>query len=221
MQPLDSFNLSESVEKRRRAAFSLIRRALTKLTNLEVTVATAESCTGGLLSALLTEYPGSSASYKGGVVAYDNQVKTRLLGVPPDILTLKGAVSPETASAMARGCLDLIKADVAIAITGIAGPGGGSTLKPVGLVYCHWTFKNPSVGRFFVEDHGVGKGLAGLKVKRLESFDNASNKSYELLIHNEHLQTAPEDFRAMVRWMTCEFVLSLLGQEVCCQEVVI
>ncbi len=214
MQPLESNNLRESLDKRRRIVLPLSQRALIKLSNLGITVATAESCTGGLLSALLTEYPGSSAIYKGGVVAYDNQVKVRLLGVPTDILNQKGAVSEDIASAMARGSLDLIKSDLAIAITGIAGPGGGSPMKPVGLVYCHWAFKTPAVGRCFQGNSGAEMTIPGLKVKRSERFQDASNISYELLIQNEQGQIAPEDFRATIRWMTCEFVLGLLAQDV-------
>ena len=99
------------------------------------TVATAESCTGGLVGGALTAPPGSSAWYLGGVVAYSNSLKIRLLGVPPELLASRGAVSPETARAMAEGVRIATGADYAIALTGIAGPGGGSPAKPVGLVY--------------------------------------------------------------------------------------
>ncbi len=98
-------------------------------------LATAESCTGGLLGAALTGLPGSSAWYLGGIVAYSNSLKTRLLGVSPAILTARGAVSPETAQAMAEGARAQTGADFAISITGIAGPDGGTKEKPVGLVY--------------------------------------------------------------------------------------
>ena len=99
------------------------------------TLATAESCTGGLVGAALTDPAGSSAWYLGGVVAYSNSLKSRLLGVPPEILAAHGAVSPETARAMAAGALENTGADFAVAVTGIAGPGGGTPAKPVGLVY--------------------------------------------------------------------------------------
>jgi PncC family amidohydrolase len=99
------------------------------------TLATAESCTGGLLGAALTSLPGSSVWYLGGVVAYANFLKTGLLGVPPDILAAHGAVSPETARAMAAGAREKTGADFALAVTGIAGPAGGTPEKPVGLVY--------------------------------------------------------------------------------------
>jgi nicotinamide-nucleotide amidase len=97
-------------------------------------IATAESCTGGLLAARLTERPGSSAYVAGGVVAYANAAKTELLGVEPDLLASHGAVSEPVAEAMADGALNRFGADTAIAITGIAGPGGGSDEKPVGTV---------------------------------------------------------------------------------------
>jgi nicotinamide-nucleotide amidase len=97
-------------------------------------IATAESCTGGLLAARLTERPGSSAYVAGGVVAYANEAKTELLGVERDLLASHGAVSEPVAEAMADGALNRFGADTAIAITGIAGPGGGTVDKPVGTV---------------------------------------------------------------------------------------
>jgi competence/damage-inducible protein CinA-like protein len=97
-------------------------------------VATAESCTGGLLSARLTERPGASAYVAGGVVSYSNEAKTALLGVDPALIESHGAVSPEVAEAMAEGALERFGADLAVAITGVAGPGGGTEQKPVGYV---------------------------------------------------------------------------------------
>jgi nicotinamide-nucleotide amidase len=99
------------------------------------TVATAESCTGGLLAARLTARPGSSAWVLGGVTAYANAAKTDLLGVPPGLLADRGAVSPEVAAALAEGARDRFGADVGVGITGIAGPGGGTDGKPVGTVH--------------------------------------------------------------------------------------
>lgn len=98
------------------------------------TIAVAESCTGGLVSAALTELPGSSDVFLAGVVSYSNQAKIDLLGVGNDIVETFGAVSVASAWAMARGVLDRSGADVAVAITGVAGPGGGSAKKPVGTV---------------------------------------------------------------------------------------
>jgi nicotinamide-nucleotide amidase len=98
-------------------------------------IATAESCTGGLVAALLTEIAGSSAVVERGFVTYSNEAKAELLGVPPDSITAHGAVSEPVARAMAEGALSHSHADVAVAITGIAGPGGGTAAKPVGLVH--------------------------------------------------------------------------------------
>ncbi|MCG2766770.1 MAG: CinA family protein [Anaerolineae bacterium] len=100
-----------------------------------LTLAIAESCTGGLLGHHLTNTPGSSSYFLGGVIAYSYSLKKRILGVPPETLVQFGAVSRQTALAMARGCHELTGAGVALAITGIAGPGGGMKEKPVGLVY--------------------------------------------------------------------------------------
>ncbi|HEU0023931.1 MAG TPA: competence/damage-inducible protein A [Thermoleophilaceae bacterium] len=97
-------------------------------------VATAESCTAGLMAARLTERPGSSDYFAGGVVAYANEAKVDMLGVDPDLIARHGAVSPEVAVAMADGALERFSADVAVAVTGIAGPGGGTEEKPVGTV---------------------------------------------------------------------------------------
>ena len=99
------------------------------------TLATAESCTGGLVGAALTSLPGSSAWYLGGVIAYANDLKIRLLGVPAEILAAHGAVSLETARAMAAGARAATAADFAVDLTGIAGPAGGTPEKPVGLVF--------------------------------------------------------------------------------------
>jgi PncC family amidohydrolase len=106
------------------------------LVSKAVTVATAESCTGGLVATLLTELPGSSKIFRGGVSAYDNVVKTDVLRVPPALIAQHGAVSAAVAEAMARGAKELMGADFAVSLTGIAGPDGGSTGKPVGTVFC-------------------------------------------------------------------------------------
>ncbi len=98
-------------------------------------VAVAESCTGGLLGGALTDVPGSSRYFLGGVIAYDNRVKRDLLHIPAVVLDHFGAVSEPTALLMAQGVRDLLGSDVGVGITGIAGPGGGTPEKPVGLVY--------------------------------------------------------------------------------------
>ncbi len=100
-----------------------------------LTIATAESCTGGLVAGCLTEIAGSSDVVDCGFVTYSNAAKTELLGVPAELIDNHGAVSAEVAEAMARGALDRSHADAAIALTGVAGPGGGTVEKPVGLVY--------------------------------------------------------------------------------------
>jgi nicotinamide-nucleotide amidase len=112
-------------------------------------VGLAESCTGGLLAGRLTERPGSSAYVMGGVVSYSNEAKVDLLGVDPALIELHGAVSPEVADAMAEGALDRFHADTAVAITGVAGPGGGTEAKPVG--YVCWSVKL-SDGRSLARD---------------------------------------------------------------------
>src|SRR5262249_42711202 len=101
------------------------------------TLATAESCTGGLVAARLTSVPGSSDVVLGSIVAYANAVKETELGVPPAVLAEQGAVSAEAAAAMAAGVRERLEADVGVSVTGIAGPGGGTPGKPVGLVYIH------------------------------------------------------------------------------------
>ena len=109
------------------------------------TLATAESCTGGLIVARLTAVPGFSDTTLGGIVAYSNELKERELGVPAELIAEHGAVSAEVAEAMARGARKRLGADVAVAVTGVAGPGGGTEEKPVGLVYVH--AETPEGGR--------------------------------------------------------------------------
>lgn len=124
-----------------------------------LTVAAAESCTGGLVTHLLTEVPGSSAYLLGGVVSYADRAKIELLGVDADHLAAHGAVSAQVARAMAQGARDRFGADLGVAITGVAGPDGGSDAKPVGLTYVA------------VADE------AGVEVRRLQwSGDRSANK---------------------------------------------
>jgi competence/damage-inducible protein CinA-like protein len=101
----------------------------------KLTIATAESITGGLIASRLTDVPGISAHLMGGVVAYDNSIKRDLLGVPQELLDQHGAVSPQVAEAMAKGCRERFGVDIAVSTTGIAGPSGATPTKPVGLVY--------------------------------------------------------------------------------------
>jgi PncC family amidohydrolase len=100
-----------------------------------LSLATAESCTGGLVAHRITDLSGSSAFFVGGFVTYADEAKVKLLGVRPETLLAHGAVSEETAREMARGARQRLDADIAIAVTGVAGPTGGTSEKPVGLVY--------------------------------------------------------------------------------------
>jgi len=119
-----------------------------------LTLGAAESATGGLIGQMLTAVPGASDVFAGAVVAYSNGVKRELLGVPEDVLEEHGAVSPQVAAAMARGVEKALVADVAVADTGIAGPGGGSADKPVGLVYLHALGPDGEIAQDFVARGG-------------------------------------------------------------------
>ena len=138
-----------------------------------LTVATAESCTGGLVASALTEIAGSSAVVDRGFVTYSNDAKEQMLGVPAETLKKFGAVSRETAEAMARGALQHADVDLVVAITGIAGPGGGSRDKPVGLVHfacaardgslAHAEKRFGDIGRSEVRHRSVLQALAMLQ----------------------------------------------------------
>jgi nicotinamide-nucleotide amidase len=114
----------------------LLEEALGKLLiSRRQTLSTAESCTGGYVAHLITSIPGSSAYFRGSVIAYDNEIKKNMLGVDSAIISANGAVSEETVRAMVRGAIRSMETDYAIATTGIMGPGGGSEKKPVGTVW--------------------------------------------------------------------------------------
>ncbi len=117
------------------ASLGLARTIIDRCMAKRLTLATAESCTGGLIMACLTEIPGSSAVVDRGFITYSNQAKQDLLGVSADMLAAHGAVSAEVATAMATRARARAGVDLAVAVTGIAGPGGGTAEKPVGLVY--------------------------------------------------------------------------------------
>lgn len=116
-------------------------------------IVTAESCTGGLIAALLTEIPGSSDVLERGFVTYSNDAKQDLLGVPGILLQEYGAVSEPVCRAMAQGALKNARADISLAVTGVAGPGGGSPEKPVGLVYIGAANR---AGNVMVQEHRFG-----------------------------------------------------------------
>ncbi|HEY7729907.1 MAG TPA: CinA family nicotinamide mononucleotide deamidase-related protein [Gaiellaceae bacterium] len=129
-QPLERYLFTEDERRIEELVLELCRER-------GLTIGTAESCTGGLVAARLTSVPGSSAAFRGGVVAYSNDVKERELGVPADVLEAHGAVSAETAAAMTAGARERLGVDVAVSVTGVAGPDGGTAEKPVGLVFLH------------------------------------------------------------------------------------
>jgi nicotinamide-nucleotide amidase len=157
----------------------LIDRATTLIrsyASLGWRIVTAESCTGGLVAALLTEVPGSSAVVERGFISYSNEAKAELLGVPAAMIAARGAVSPEVACAMAAGALARSRAEVAVAITGIAGPDGGTAAKPVGLVHfglavqdrpvVHRERRYGDLGRGLVRARAVADALSLLEEAR-------------------------------------------------------
>ena len=116
------------------------------------TIAVAESCTGGLISARITDVPGSSEYFEAGMVTYSNHAKERFLSVPHEVLASFGSVSAEVAEAMARGVREALGVDIGVSVTGIAGPGGGSAEKPVGTVYTGLaTREGTRTGKHFFE----------------------------------------------------------------------
>lgn len=118
-----------------------------------IKIATAESCTGGLVAALLTEIAGSSATVERGFVVYSNQAKQEMLGVPGDLIADFGAVSEPVARALAEGALHMSRANLTISITGIAGPGGSTPMKPIGLVHFASARENRAIRH---EEHRFG-----------------------------------------------------------------
>jgi nicotinamide-nucleotide amidase len=135
---------------------------------LGLTIATAESCTGGLMAGLLTEIPGSSLVFERGFVTYSNEAKQEMLGVPKAILEAHGAVSEATAKAMVVGALAHSSAHVAVSVTGVAGPGGGTAAKPVGLV--HFACAGPKGAIVAVERRFGDLGRSAI---RMASVDQA------------------------------------------------
>ena len=151
---------------------ALLERAAALLKRFEARgsrIVTAESCTGGLVAALLTEIPGSSAVVERGFVTYSNDAKSDMLGVPAELIAEHGAVSEPVARAMAEGGLRRSQADIAVAVTGVAGPGGGTSAKPVGLVHfavaaregstTHLERRYGDLGRALVRERAVEDAL--------------------------------------------------------------
>lgn len=135
------------------SAFPLAQEVLNLLKGHHLTLATAESCTGGLIAATLTELPGSSAAFRGGVVSYWTEVKHDVLGVSQDTLDAVGAVAPETAQQMAEGARRVIGSDLAVSVTGVAGPDSDERGNPVGLVYLAFTDGTTTIVR---QPQGLG-----------------------------------------------------------------
>ncbi len=154
-------------------AEDIIRNA----TSAGLTVATAESCTGGLIAGALTEIPGSSAVVDRGFVTYSNEAKEDMLGVQKETLKHFGAVSAQTAIAMADGALSKSNADICISVTGIAGPGGGSADKPVGTVHFALARRNheTQATACAFEDNGRDRIRSAAIVKALQLVSNAIN----------------------------------------------
>lgn len=132
------------------------------------TLATAESCTAGNVAAVITSTPGSSHFYKGGIIAYANSVKENLLHVDPQTLETKGAVSEETVSQMAKGVMQALETDFAVATSGIAGPGGGSSEKPVGTIWIAAANKNQVLTQKLNDDNGRELNIQSATVKTLQ-----------------------------------------------------
>ena len=152
----------------------LLRRRAKKLLELcrekGVMIATAESCTGGLIAATLTEIAGSSDVVDRGFVTYSNDAKTEMLKVPAEMIVGHGAVSEPVARAMAEGALAKSRANIAVAVTGIAGPGGGSDEKPVGLV--HLAVSDRENGTRHLERRYADTGRAGIRAATVsDAFD--------------------------------------------------
>ena len=146
----------------------LARKVIRNLEQLEMSIVTAESCTGGLIGGALTAIPGSSGAVFGGFITYANRAKSAFLNVPDELLATHGAVSEPVARAMAKGALRNSDAQASIAITGIAGPDGGTPDKPVGLVHLACATDNltvhhreffPDHGRAFIRQQGVQAAL--------------------------------------------------------------
>lgn len=147
------------------------KKLIELLIRKQLTLSTAESCTGGCLSHRLTNVPGSSKAFLCGIIAYSNASKTRILKIPSVVIQSKGAVSSETAKLMAINARRLINSSICIAITGIAGPGGGTKLKPVGTVFIAISLRGKTRTRKF---HFSGSRL---QIKR-----KSADKAMDMLL---------------------------------------
>ena len=156
---------------------TLAKETVSECIEKKVTFGTAESCTGGLISSFVTDVAGASAVFFGGIVSYDNSIKENLLGVRTQTLADKGAVSPETAQEMSLGALRALRVNYAVAVTGIAGPGGGSVQKPIGLVYISTASQN---GVIVTENHFSGNR----EEVRLQTVEKALSMLIDTIEHS-------------------------------------
>ena len=148
----------------------LVNELAKQLVNRGIRLGTAESCTGGWIGCELTAVPGSSRWYEGGVICYSNEIKHNILQVPDTLLEQYGAVSEPVALAMASGVCKMLQTEISVAVTGIAGPDGGSVEKPVGTVWLSWSFAGETVASCYqfsgdrsqVRGQAVKKALEGL-----------------------------------------------------------
>jgi nicotinamide-nucleotide amidase len=161
------------------------REVVALLTELKLTIATAESCTGGLLAAALTGVPGASETVYGGFITYANSAKTKLIGVPARLIRDHGAVSSQVARTMAEGARSTAQTSIGVGITGIAGPTGGTEKKPVGLVYVAVATADATE---FVESRF---GTIGRDKVRAKSVDAALALLLKMLSPNEDGQDRP------------------------------
>lgn len=144
----------------------LVETLTSKMKGLGLMLATAESCTGGMIAAAMTERPGSSAVFERGFVTYSNDAKIELLGVPKDMLMKHGAVSSQVAIAMVKGAIAHSRAEIAVSVTGIAGPDGGTEQKPVGLVYIGFGDK---AGVIEVAEHRFNGDRASVRQQTMDA----------------------------------------------------
>lgn len=161
---VEEFSVSDLPDE---TGISIEKRVGELLKSKCLTISTAESCTGGNIAALITSVPGSSAYYKGGIVAYANEIKTELLQVSPETIKNYGVVSKETVVEMAKGAMETLKTDCSIVTSGIAGPDGGTSLKPVGTVWMAVANKDKILTMKLEGDHGREQNILGATKKAL------------------------------------------------------
>ena len=185
MKDIKSRDAANIIDKKQKEIVKHIKKYVYSLEDIELpeavsrelikknlTISTAESCTGGAISSALTDISGSSAYFMNGIVCYSNESKIKILGVPKEIIEKYGAVSPQTARAMAQGVRKISKTDISVAATGIFGPTGGIIKKPVGLVYIGYADKNGTS----VSKHNFGKKRERNKIRTTQEALNIVRK---------------------------------------------